>query len=295
MSEMKQRLPSKWARIPAAACALLLTALLVATFFSTLGIQIMTSRNLHERVALAGDVVERQMERIAEEVKYLAAEYGFDPEDILPLIERENVEQLDREIVRWWTDIASTGRLTEEPTFALMGADETLKADNGFTERLDSMMVQATVDLVISRVNTAVQKSTVLFRTLLVETAFWLAGDDISIPEIVKLLRTVPWIAGFGALAAAGMIALLMSRRIRTAGQYLGGALCASGLLTIFAMLLLKLLRIREMIAEASAALERQYVHLARILSIEMLAGAALMLILGVLLMAMARKEYGKA
>ena len=287
-----QRMPAWWVHFPAAVCALLLTALLFGTFLGSLGLQVMTSRNLHERNALARDVVDQQMVRIGEDVNRLAAEYGFDPQDILPLIDRESVENLDREVVKWWTEFAATGRLAEEPYYVLTGADETLKADRGFTEQLESMKVLTTVDEIISRVNNAVQKSAMLFRALLVETVIRFAGERFNLTEIMKLLRLIPLITGMGSLTAAGLIALLMSRKIQTAGQYIGGAMTAAGLLTLLTLLLAKLLGIRQMISEASAALERQYAYLARTLTLEMIAGAVLLLLLGWLLMMMARKEY---
>ena len=69
-----RRLPAGWVRFPAAICALLLTALLFGTVFGTLGLQLMTSRKLHERRALARDLGDQPMIRIEEEVKRLAAE-----------------------------------------------------------------------------------------------------------------------------------------------------------------------------------------------------------------------------
>ena len=287
-----RRLPAGWVRFPAAICALLLTALLFGTVFGTLGLQLMTSRKLHERSAFARDVVDQQMIRIEEEVKRLAAEYGFDPMDILPLIDRESVETLDGDVVKWWTDFTATGRMAEEPDYAVQGADETLRADRGFMERIDSMQVIATVDLIISRVNKAVMKSAMLFRSLLVETVIRFAGERFNLTEIMKLLRLIPLIAGLGSLAAAGLIALLMSRRIQTAGQYIGGAMAAAGLLTMLTMIMIRLLGIRQMISEASTALERQYAYVSRTLTLEMLGEAVLLLLLGWLLMAMARKEY---
>ena len=293
MSEKQKRVyPAKWVHIPAALLALILTVCLWGTQLSLVGLQTLTSTELHQRAAAAKDVVDLQMERIAGDVKDLAEEYGFSPEPVIELIRREDVEQLDRDIVTWWTGTTSTGKMGEEPEFTLEGAEKVLQADQKFAGGLDPLLAVSTVDRVVIQITACVKKSAVLFRDILVNAGVRMAGERLDLPEAVTLLKKVPLLAGMAALLCTGLIALLMSRRILTAGQYLGGALIACGLLAALGLLIMKSLNLRGMIAEASAALEAQYAHLSGTITLEVLGGAAVLILLGAGLMILARKEY---
>ena len=291
----EKRLPSLAARIPAAFCAFLLTACLLAAAFSLIGLQAMTSVDLHTGVALSEDSMNLQMKRIREGIQNLAERYGFDAENAAGAVSRESVEDFDREVVRWWTGFAGTGRLDSEPVYDTAPAEEALRKDEKFISGLEEMMVKSTVEEISGGIRETVRKSAVLFRDLLLETGARLAGTRINLPQAAELLQKIPLLAGVGCLVLSGCIALLMSRRILTAGQYLGGAMAAAGLLMILILLLLSALNLRGMIAEASQALEAQYAGLSGILRWEMIGGAALMLAAGCGLMLLARKEYPKA
>ena len=83
-----------------------------------------------------------------------------------------------------------------------------------------------------------------------------------------------------------------MSRRILTAGEYIGGAVSASGLLCLTALLMFRQINIRGMVAEASEALSMQVSHLSGILTTQMLIGTAALFLVGGVLMILARREY---
>ncbi len=296
MSEEKRTgFPSPGVRIAAAFFAWILTGCLLAATLSLLGIHAMTSSGLHTRVALGKDSVDRQMERIEEKIQKMAEEYGFAPETVSALITRESVEAYDREIVAWWTGAASSGTLPEEPHYEPEGIGEALNADEEFLRGREEAMIRVNSDSVEREIAETVEKSAVLFRDLLIQAGFRFAGDSVDLPMMVSLLRKIPVIAGLAGLLMAGLIALVTSRRIRTAGRYIGGAMCACGLLMILVTILLKLLNLRGMIAEASAAMETQFIHLARILNLETLGCALVLMVLGGLLMLSARKDERKA
>ena len=284
-------LPARGWRVPAYLCALLLTGALLVTGVSLLGIQALGSTALYERAALNAGAVDRQIARIDEEIGEAAAEFGFDPEPVRALIDRAQIEAFDREVVRWWTDFTAGGRLGERPSFSPEGIRDVLEEDADFMESLDETRMESTLEKIETRAETIVFGSAVRFRNLIVETAVRLAGRRVDLPQIMELLRKIPILGGLAGLLLAGLIALMMSRRIQTAGQYIGGALAAAGLLGLIGLILVKLLNIRGMIAEASPALEAQYAVFSRILTLET-AGAALVLILiGALLMIRAGKE----
>ena len=227
------RMSASFARVLAALCALMLTACLTAALFSVIGIQTLTSSGLHERAALAGDVVDLQMNEIHEKVTALGQEYGFDPQDLISLIKREEVEQLDREMVRWWTGSMASGKLGEMPVFSLAGGEEALMADTGFIAGLEELMIRTMVDRALLRAEQIVQSSAVQFREVLIETGIKAVQGRVNLPQAMSLLQRIPSISALAALLFSGLIALLMSRRIMTAGEYIGGALSAVGLLCL--------------------------------------------------------------
>ena len=290
--KMKRRLPAGWTGIPAALCALLMVLCLLGAGCGLLAVQVTGDRELHARGALKPEALDAQMVRIDEEIRALAAEEGFAAEDLLPLIDRAGVEQMDREFIAWWTYFAVTGKLGEEPSYPMEKGVEALQKDEAWMAGVNSMMAESRAREIVNRAEKKVIRSGMLFRDFMLKAADRFAGSRINLPRVTRLIRQLPGLCGAAAFLLAGLIALLRSRRIQTAGQYIGGALSAAGLLALLGLGLIKALNIRGMIAEASAQLESQYAALAQTLTWETLGAAAALLILGGLCIALARKEY---
>ena len=75
-------------------------------------------------------------------------------------------------------------------------------------------------------------------------------------PRLLWKLPRLPRLLGICCGLLAGFIALIMSRRILTAGQYIGGAFGGAGLLMLGMIPLMRSLRLREMVAEASRGVQ---------------------------------------
>ena len=294
MSGETKKLPSRGWTAPAYLCALLMTGALFLCLLSLLGLQMLTSPGLHERAALSGDAMDLQMTRIREKVTALGEEYGFDPEPVLALIPREDVEELNRQVIRRWTGALASGRTEEAPGFEAVGVEELLASGEAWIERPEDTVLRNRAREVTREVNSAVWKSAVLYRELLTETGFEMAGRRVNLPQTAELLRRAPVILALVFLLAAGLTALMMSRRIRTAGKYIGGAMSAVGLLLVLALALGTAMGIQRMIGEASALMEVQYAHTARVLRTELLGAALVLTTAGNLLMRRARKEIRK-
>ena len=293
MKNRSKHLPAGAWHVPAAFLALILTACLWATQLGVFGLQAMTSVRLHERVALDQHAVESQMDRIAKNMAPIAEEYGFDAGKVTAVISREQVEELDRQVVRWWTGIFSTGEIADVPGFhAELG--DILRADARFTAGLNEMQINGRIESVQTQVDEMVRKSGVLFRDQLIRAVMQKATARIDLKEAVSLIQMLPWIAGAACLLLAGLIALMMSRKIQTAGQYIGGALSACGLLMLGSLLLFRQMNLEKSIGEASLALQAQYLHLARILRAEVIGTAIIFFILGGLAMGGAVKARRK-
>ena len=290
----KKTLPAQGARIFAALASFLLAGCLLGMSLSLIGLQGIFSEQLHTRVALSKDAVDRQMDRIAEQIEQMAKEYGFQAETVTAALTRESVESFDRQVVAWWTGALRTGEMGEEPEFLAEGISRALNEDTAFLESQDPTMVNRTVEVITGQVENTVKQSAVLFRDVLVQAGFRMAGERVNLPQMTGLLTRVPGILGLCALGLAGLIALLMSRRILTGGWYIGGGIAACGLLVLLVLALIKSANIQGMIGEASAALAAQWAYLARILTMEMLGTALACFLAGGGLMALAGKEWKK-
>ena len=294
MSEKKRakKLPARWVSFPAALLALMLTGTLLLTLAGATGLYAMSDTTLHTRAALSSDAVDLQMEKVTQNVRAIAENYGFDAEKTLALIDRQSVENLDREMVVWWTEAMRKGELGETPTYEIEGLKDALRADQDFMKTVDPMMEVSTLDAISGKISDAVVNTALLFRETLVRIAVSFAGDRMDIPQIMTLLRKIPWIAGAASLLLMGLIALLMSRNLLAAGKYIGAAISACGLLWLMVMALTWALNLQGMIAEASQALEIQFSHLSRTVTLEGLCMSAALLALGGALMSFASREY---
>ena len=288
MSEKKRgrTRPARWLGVPAVLCAMMLTACLFLGLVSLLAAQVMTSPAMHERAATAEDVMDLQMARIQEELTELAEEYGFDPADLTELVSRDAVKELNRKIVRWWTGSLAEGELLESPSFNLEGVEEALSQDEAFISRVDDVVLHLTLEGIRNKASDIVRKSGLQFRELIVNLGGRMAAERADLPEIMGLMKQAAPLMLLTALLLSGLIALLLSRDIRSSFLYIGGSLSGSGLLMILCWTLLKLMDFRRMVAEASAALVMQVSNLGNMITLEMLGTAAALLALGGLLMA---------
>ncbi|MBR2823959.1 MAG: hypothetical protein IKE24_09760 [Clostridia bacterium] len=294
MSETKKKnLPARGWNIPAAALALILTAALWVTLMGAAGLWTVSSPRLYERVALAQEAVDSQMTRIAAEIAAIGERNGFDPSPVAAAVSRESVEDLNRQVIAWWTGFAGTGELGDAPS-CHYDLKEILEKDEGFMASLEEMTVNSTVERVETQVDRAVRKSAVMFRDELIQGGMKRVAGRVDLPEIMEILRRLPLLGGAVSLLLAGLIALLLSRRIQLAGQYIGGALSGCGLLTLLSLGLIRALNPGEPIGEASAALQALYLRLERILTLESIGAAAFLMIVGGLLMAWADRTRRK-
>lgn len=289
MRETMKQAPARGWHIPAAVLAVLLTVALWATQLGAVGMWTLTSRELHQRVVLDKETVDSQMERIAAEITAIGEKDGFDPGPVIAAISRESAEELDRQVVSWWTGFGAEGTLGETPTYH-MELKEILEKDVKFISSLEAITVNSTIEGVEAQVDAAVRKTAVMVRDELITGGIKRVEGRINVHQALEILRKLPALGGSASFLLAGLIALILSRKIQMAGQYIGGALSGCGLLMLLTLGLLKALKVGVAIGEASAALQMQYAHLARIISIGTICSAVLLMIVGGLLMTWAAK-----
>ena len=285
----EKNLPARAMHGPAAILAVLLTTALWVTQLGIICMHALTSENLHMRVALDDSAITMQMKRIEEKTALIAKEYGFDPERVTASISREQIEELDRQVVRWWTGILATGEILDPPVFHA-DLEKTLTEDTEFVKELNELAINSTIESVESRMDEGVRSTAVLFRDQLLSAGLHKGERMVDFPEMAELLHKLPGLGGAVCLLLAGGIALILSRKIQLAGQYIGGALSGCGLLMLITLLLFRMLNLSASIGEASLALQAQYNHLMRIVSFEVIGAAVLLMLIGGLGMALAAK-----
>lgn len=292
----ERKMPCAAARVFAFLTALALVLTLGVTMAGLLGVQVMTSPALYNRAASNPEVLDRQMARIEEKIRQAAEEYGFAPETLIPLVRRESVEGLNREIAAWATDFGTRGKTGPLPVFYLSGGEEALRADENWTSGMDPRMVKSMAETITLRVSEKIRKTSVLFRDSLLQSLISKVGARLPLGTLFATVRKIPPVAALASLMLAGVIALLMSRNIRYAGRYIGGAMGACGLLMLLGLLMVKRINIQGMIAEASEIFAMQYRIVAGTLTWETVGMAAALILLGaggLFLAARARKDAG--
>ena len=268
--------------------AFLLSFVLTLTLFITLcGAEwnLLTMNVLHERVSLDASVVDEQMGLIGDAVKMLAERYGFDADRVTEAIGRDTVEAMNREVTAWWTGILRTGSSEGSPVYHAQAVEETLKEDGAFLARYETYEIKETIKTVAAEIDDAVTKTVLQVRGVLMDFGLKKVTEKIDLAGLLHLMRQVPAVTGLVSLLLAGLIALLLSRRLCESLKYYGGVLGANGLLILMAYVLVRQMDPGAMIREASGRLFTQYMLLGRILTAEVLGAAAVLIALCVLLM----------
>ncbi|MGN0778819.1 MAG: hypothetical protein ACI4MJ_06700 [Aristaeellaceae bacterium] len=291
---MKRLFPGRLAHTMAVLMTLLLTLTLFAAPLVWQAVRLMTDRQLHERVALDPAVTQAQMARITQAVEALAAEQSFAPSTVLELVTEDGVRAYNQEVIGWWM-----GLFQPDPVFAAPGWDpepvqEAVRADALFQETVPATMRRTTArDQVAYPVAKAVQSAVLPLRSQLVTLAMPAVLAKVDAPRLLSLLEKAPLLLAGVSVLLAGLILLVMHRRLCKGGMYIGSAMAASGLLTLLLIGGIVLLDPCGMVAQASSLLAMQLGLLGQQLAWPLLAGALAELAVGAGLMALHQRRIG--
>ena len=257
MRRVNRNRPSRTARRISAILAFLLTLSTLSALLSAAAIQLLTSETLHENVALDRASIQAQTEKIEKETAMLAEEYGFPEGTAAGAVSREELEELNRKAARWWTAAARTGVMAEEPSWTSEELTEAIgrslpqtDEDGAAAERAEKLRRET---------EKTVTRAAVSVRGKLLRVAMKKVGDRINLPVWMTVLQQLPQAAGLASLLLAGLIVLLMSRRISMGFRYISFALGADGLLILLCAVLWKILDPVGMLKESSEILALQF------------------------------------
>ena len=260
---------SRPARILAVLAACLLGWTAAAFSVSLLAMRATSFRGLHEAIALSPESLQAQREMIEERVGELAEKYHFSPALVMDRVDEETLKELNRQVIAWWTEMASTGFAEPIPIWEGEGLPEALQQDADFTRDLNTAQVRKLSNQVASAVKDAIQRASFPLRDEIFTQGIRKARGYADVPGIVHALRRLPAVFGLLALLFAGLVWLLCAADLREAVKYTGAAAGCAGLTTLLCLILIRVTDVPGMILESSARLAAQAARLANRLTLE--------------------------
>lgn len=244
--------------------------------------RILTSEDLHIRTATENDVILKQMNRVTETIRELAADYSFHADEVISLLTRTQFLELNEKCARWWTRIVREGMMEDIPVWNA-GEDIT----DAIAGSLDPNVYEDEADRTETAVGIAntiektVNRTVMPFRKALVRLAVRYVSRKADIPGIIRFVSLLPLASLAFSLLLAGLIALLCAKRIRWSLKYYGAAFAGAGISTAAGILLALRVDVSGMLQAASEGLNRQAEGMLRVSYVEIWALTAVFIIMG--------------
>ena len=255
----QHRNPSLPARIAAWPAAMLLTIALAVTLIGRAGTQILTSEDLHVSTATNEEIVTAQMERMSDAVRDLAEEYHFDADRVIAALDRDEFLATDKALAEWWTRITTKGVLDNEiPAWSADSLLETIECSfdpEMIQEEQEIREIARGIGLLLEKTARRMQMPV---RRTLIMLGFRYLDKRIDLPGIMRIAIRLPKAGIAACLLFAGLVALLMGRRIGTSLKYFGAATGGAGISCLAGLILIRSVNIRGMIRESSEGLANQ-------------------------------------
>jgi len=266
------------ARLAAWLAALLLVPLLTGTLYGWTALRVMTDRGLHERIALKDSVISDQMAQVEQKAAELAEEYSFDAELIKNTLNRGTLTDLNRQVIAWWTEMSATGVPEDMPLWDGQPLRDALLADPGFQET-HGILARDVSGKVVSSLNTLLGKLLFPMRDILVTKGLELVRRKVAVSEMLALLQGLPTTLTLLSVLMGGLILLLTARNHRTFLRVIGSAAGGAGILSLCLLIAERLMNLSGLVRESSVRFAAQVSGLENLLSAEILAVIALLLI----------------
>ena len=193
MSTKKEN-PCIPARIAAWVCAVLLTVALACTLLSITAVRMLTSEESHIRISTDRKVIAGQMEKIAGAVRDLAEEYGFSAEPVIRAIPQDDISELNIQMARWWTRIATEGIMESVPSWSaeslIPAIMETMDPGKVSGDPFDKAAEAA------GEIEKTVQEAAMPVRTSLIAFGVRYLNRRVDLPGAVRTASRFPALGG---------------------------------------------------------------------------------------------------
>ena len=266
------------ARMAAWVAALLLVPLLTGTLYGWTALRLTTDQGLHERIALRDSVISDQMGQVERKAAELAEEYSFDAALVTDALNRETLTDLNRQVITWWTDMSSTGVPEDMPLWDGQTLRDALLAEEAFQET-HGILARDVSGKIVSELNSLLSRLLFPMRDILVTKGLEVVRRKVALSEVLDQLQSVPLTLTLLSLMMCGLILLLTARNRRTVFRIFGSAIGGAAVLSLCVLIMERLLDISGMIRESSLRFASQVSRLENLLSLEILAVIAGLLI----------------
>ena len=275
--------PALIARIAAWGCAFLLTVTLAVTVLTGPAAlnRVFTSEDLHVRTATDESVIREQQEKVYGEIRELAEDYGFSAEEVIRMIPRKAFVSVNEQTARWWTRIVTEGAMDEIPAWTA-GEEITDAIAGSLSGETIPEEQEETAGGIAGEIEKAMNRTVMPFRKALVKLAVRYVSRKADIPGIIRFAAQIP-LAGLAvSFLLAGVIALLLGKRIRWSLKFYGAAFAGAGISALAGIFLIRDADIGGMIRAASEGLNHQVQAMLGTVETEMIAAAAILCVLGI-------------
>ena len=256
----KEIRPALPARIAAWGIAFLLTVTLTITALGgpAAANRIFTDETLHIRIATDESVIREQMDKVSGEIRELAEDYSFSAEAVIGALPRTAFEELNKDTARWWTRIVAEGVMGEIPSWTAGEQITEAIASSLDMDKIPEEEQSETVRGIAVAIEKAVNRTVMPFRKALVTLAVRYTSRKADIPGMIRFAAQVPLTALVLSILLAGLIALLLGKRIRWSLKYYGASFAGAGISSLTGIVLIRNADISGMIRAASQGLDHQ-------------------------------------
>ena len=266
-------------RILSVITAFLLMLALTGTLLGVEVTRLTGSQSLHESIALSDGNIDAQMDRFLKNSRTLAESYGISADLITSRVDRETIKDLNRQVIAWWTGIATTGTVEDIPLWDSGDLEDTLLADPDLIASVDKVQLKSTARRIVSEVQEGLKKTVFPARDEILTLGMRRIRKMADVRGILTFLRSLPLAAGLVSLILAGIIVLLNASRRGKGIRYIGMASAGTGILLALAVVLLRLMDLGGMTEQSSALLGAQISALVSRLTVEAAAAAAFLIV----------------
>ena len=288
MNTAKQRKASLPERGFAWAAAFLLALFLVASLFSLLAVQVMTSAGLHTGTATNDSVLDGQMKIIHNYIGVLADAYGFEAETVRQSVSREELRDFNLNAAAWWTGVLAEGESRTIPRWYSPAMEQAIR------NAVDSAGTGEDPNVILAEITEKIDRTVYPLRESLLTTGLDFVNKRADIPGIVRSLRQVPPLCLVLCILAAGLIALLAAREVFSSLKYYGTALAGAGLVLAAAGIIYAVMQLKAMLSQASANLADEFGTMMHTLFLEAGGAAAVLLLAGFACLFIYRNRFEK-
>ena len=207
---------------------------------------------------VSSQVLAQEQELIKKRITDLAGLYGFSPEPVIAFVDGNTMAAMNQESALWWNSVLTAGNLGKAPSLDKRALVQILRADTGMMEGKDETDQEILADEAAEAVSRSVTRVVLPLRQEVVSIGLEEAAKRVDVPNVIAFLMDLHWILLALAALLAGLIALLESRRLRSALPYIGSAMGAAVLVMLAGVLLIPGSGIGARIREASESLSIQ-------------------------------------